>query len=122
MTGDEWYNWNFLLPKRGRSQWGWEQNALVELDPQTRTVRYTPEYYAVKHFSNLIGQGAEILGYDYNGENRTSVLVAKNPDGKYVAVAGNFSDTPQPVTVEIAGKYLNVTLPSHSFNTFTTVR
>ena len=119
---NEWYNWNFLLPKRGRSQWGWEQNALVELDPQTRTVRYTPEYYAVKHFTNLIGQGAEILGYDYNGENRTSVLVARNTDGKYVAVAGNFSDTPRPVTVEIAGKYLNVTLPSHSFNTFTTAR
>lgn len=117
---DEWYNWNFLLPKRGRSQWGWEQNALVELDPQTRTLRYTPEYYAVKHFSNLIGQGAEILGYDYNGENRTSVLVAKNPDGKYVTVAGNFSDTPLPMTISIAGKYLNVTLPSHSFNTFTT--
>ncbi|MDE6479466.1 MAG: beta-glycosidase [Muribaculaceae bacterium] len=115
---DEWYNWNFLLPKRGRSQWGWEQNALVELDPETHTVRYTPEYYAVKHFSNVVDQGAEILGYECNDNKRTSILVARNPDGKYVAVAGNFTDDAQPMTIEINGKYLNINLPAHSFNTY----
>lgn len=117
---DEWYNWNFLLPKKGRSRWGWEQNALIELDPETRTTRYTPEYYAVKHFSNLIEQGAEIVGYSLDKERHTSVLVARNADGTYVTVAGNFSDTAAPLTVELNGRYLNVTLPPHSFNTFTT--
>ncbi|MDE7419525.1 MAG: beta-glycosidase [Muribaculaceae bacterium] len=115
---DEWYNWNFLLPNRGRSQWGWEQNALVELDPDTHMPRYTPEYYAVKHFSNVVDQGAEILGYDYNKDKLTSVMVARNPNGKYVAIAGNFSDKSQPLTVEINGKYLNVSLPPHSFNSY----
>ena len=115
---DEWYNWNFLLPKKGRSRWGWEQNALVELDPDTRTLRYTPEYYAVKHFSNLIGQGAEIVGFVPRSESTTPIVVARNPDGKYVAVAGNFSDSAFPVTIEVDGKYLNVTLLPHSFNTF----
>lgn len=114
---DEWYNWNFLLPKRGRSQWGWEQNALVELDPETRSVRYTPEYYAVKHFSNIIEPGAEIIGYNYDADNKICVLVARNPNGKYVEIAGNFSDEVQPLTIAIDGKYLNVNLGAHSFNT-----
>ena len=116
---DEWYNWNFLLPKQGMSRWGWKQNALVELDPETRTVRYTPEYYAVKHFSNLIEQGAEIVGFKpKSADNNYTVLAARNPDGEYVVAAGNFSDTPQPITVEIGKKYLNVTLAPHSFNSF----
>lgn len=115
---DEWYNWNFLLPKRGRSQWGWEQNALVELDPETHTMRYTPEYYAVKHFSNVVDQGAEILGYNYNADKLTSVLVVRNPNGKYVAIAGNFSADTHSLTIGINGKYLNVNLPAHSFNSY----
>lgn len=115
---DEWYNWNFLLPKKGRSRWGWEQNALVELDPDTRTLRYTPEYYAVKHFSNLIAQGAEIVGFVPRSDSSTPIIVARNPDGRYVAVAGNFSDSDSPITIEVNGKYLNVTLLPHSFNTF----
>ena len=115
---DEWYNWNFLLPKKGTSKWGWNQNALVELDPQTRSIRYTPEYFAVKHFSNLIEQGAEIVGLQPRDGGDTTILVAKNPDGQYIAVAGNFASSPKPVTVQINKKYLNVTLPPHSFNSF----
>ena len=116
---DEWYNWNFLLPKEGISRWGWKQNALVELDPETRTVRYTPEYYAVKHFSHLIAQGAEIVGFaPKSADNNYTVLAARNPDGDYVVAAGNFSDEPQPVSVAIGKKYLNVTLDPHTFNSF----
>ena len=115
---DEWYNWNFLLPKKGTSKWGWNQNALVELDPLTRSIRYTPEYFAVKHFSNLIEQGAEIVGFQPRDGGDTTILVAKNPDGQYIAVAGNFASSPKPVTVQINKKYLNVTLPPHTFNSF----
>lgn len=45
-------------------------------------------------------------------------FAAHNPKGDYVVAAGNFSDTPQPLSVEIRKKYLNVTLAPHSFNTF----
>lgn len=45
-------------------------------------------------------------------------FAARNPNGDYVVAAGNFSDTAQPVSVKIGKKYLNVTLPPHSFNTF----
>ena len=90
----------------------------MELNPETRTIRYTPEYFAVKHFSNLIEQGAEIVGFQPRDGGDTTILVAKNLDGKYVAVAGNFSASPKPMTVQINKKYLNATLPPHSFNSF----
>lgn len=132
---DEWYNWNFLLPKKGTSKWGWHQNALIELDPDTRTIRYTPEYYAVKHFSHLIEPGAQIVAFQprYPAPTTpavsegnilsadpapTTILVARNPDGKYIAVAGNLSDSPAPVTLQFNKKYLNATLPPHSLNSF----
>lgn len=115
---DEWYNWNFLLPKRGRSPWGWEQNALVELDPDLRTLRYTPEYYAVKHFSNLIEPGAQIIGYKARMSESPSLLIARNPDGTYIAVAGNFDAESRPLTIRFGKRFLNATLAPHSFNTF----
>lgn len=116
---NEWYNWNFLLPKEGESPWGWKQNALIELDPEKRSVRYTPEYYAVKHFSHFVTPGDEMVGYASKGETEgTPVVVYKRKNGGYVVVAANLSDTARSFSVKIGGKYLNLSLQPHSFNTF----
>lgn len=115
---DEWYNWNFLLPKRGESPWGWKQNALVELDPEARTLRYTPEYYAVKHFSNLIVPGAEVVEYVPREKTGMPTVIARNPDGKHVVVSANLGDEPKELCVKIGGKYLNASLKARSFNSF----
>ena len=118
---DEWYNWNFLLPDDGESPWGWRQNALIQLDSSDRSFRYTPEYYAVKHFSNLVPPGSEMIGYlpRKNGENRMAVAF-RTPDNKCVIVAGNFEDKPWEFSVKVDGEYLNATLAPHSFNTYKT--
>jgi glucosylceramidase len=46
------------------------------------------------------------------------VLVATTAPGKYVVVAGNFGAAPRSVAVKLGERYLSVTLPAHSFNTF----
>lgn len=117
---DEWYNWNFLLPDNGESPWGWKQNALIQVDSKTRSIRYTPEYYAVKHFSNLIPAGSRMVGYSPRSEGNNVMATAfVTPDGKTVIVTGNFEDTPRDISLKVKGKYLNNTLAPHSFNTFT---
>lgn len=116
---DEWYNWNFLLPKRGTSPWGWNQNALIEFDPETRTARYTPEYYAVKHFTQAIPSGSTIVGAIGRENPDMPVVIARTPQGKYNVVAANRTDAPQPLSVTIESLQLTVTLAPHSFNTFT---
>lgn len=116
---DEWYNWNFLLPDSGMSPWGWHQNALIQVDSKTRGIRYTPEYYAVKHFSNLVPPGSRMLAYAprSEGKNRMSIAFA-TPEGRVVVVAGNFEDEPASVAFKVNSKYINETLEPHSFNSF----
>lgn len=117
---DEWYNWNFLLPKRGTSPWGWNQNALIEFDSETRTVRYTPEYYAVKHFAQAIPAGSTIVGAIGRENPDMPTVIARTPAGKYNVVVANRTDEARPFAVTIEGRQLTATLPPHSFSTFTT--
>ena len=115
---DEWYNWNFLLPDKGTSPWGWSQNALIQVNSKTRAFRYTAEYYAVKHFSHYVTPGSQMVAYSPKGENNMPVVVYRTPEGKYVVIAGNFGDTKQKLSVQLGKKYLNAELVGHSFNTY----
>ncbi len=115
---DEWFNWNFLLPDHGTSPWGWNQNALIQLDSQTRKFRYTAEYYAVKHFSHYVAPGSEMIGYSPRTNGNTPVVVYRTPEKQYVVIAGNFNDAEKTVSVKIGKKYLNARMPAHSFNTY----
>lgn len=114
----DYNNWNLILPDRGESPWGWRQNALVRVNSKDRSYEYVPEWYAYRHYSQFVREGAEIVGYQPAGDNRTPVLVAVTPKGKYVVVAGNFSDEAKCVSVEVGRRFLNVTLEPHSFNTY----
>lgn len=115
---DEYYIWNFILCDNGRSPWGWAQNALIQVDSKTKKHRYTAEFYAVKHFSNLIPGGSRVTAYKSREENNgVSVIAFMRPDGKRVVIAGNFTDSQRTATVKLGGKYLNIPTPPHSFNT-----
>ena len=116
---DEWYNWNFILTDHGESPWGWRQNALLQVDSRTRELRYTPEYYAVKHFSRLIPAGSRVTGYQAPAESRNALTIAfATPDGGTVVVAGNFGDTDSDVSVDLGRRRLSDTLPPHSFASY----
>lgn len=116
---EEYYIWNFLLPDNGESPWGWKQNALIQVDSKTRRHRYTPEYYAVKHFSNVVVPGSRMVAYKAPvGKDGMPVIVFVTPAGKRIVIAGNFSDVPKQVTVKLGRRYLNAMLQAHSFNTF----
>lgn len=113
------YNfWNCILTDKGESSWGWKQNALIRVDSRKRTFTYTPEYYAVKHYCQVVAPGSRIVGYVPEGAAKMPVLAVKTPEGSYVVVAGNFGEEPKELSVGFAGKYLNVVLQAHSFNTF----
>lgn len=114
----EYNNWNLILPNRGESAWGWKQNALVRVNTADRTYEYVPEWFAYRHYSHFIKNGTKIVGYKGTGDDKTPVLIGLNPDGKYVVVAGNFSDELKNVCVEVGNKFLNISLAPHSFNSF----
>lgn len=115
---DEYYNWNFILTDNGMSTWGWTQNALVQVDSKTRQPRYTAEYYAYKHFSHFIQPGAEMVGYAGREYSNTPIVVYRKTNGKYIVVAGNFTDEIVKLSVKIGNKYLDIKTDAHSFNTY----
>ncbi len=115
---DEWYNWNFILPDRGTSAWGWSQNALIQVDSQTRKLRYTAEYYAVKHFSHYVSPGSRMVGYLPKTDQGVMAVVFRTNEGGYAIVSGNFSDSYRQLTVDLAGRILNDTIAPHSMNTY----
>ena len=116
---DEYYIWNFILCDNGKSPWGWKQNALIQVKSANASHRYTPEYFAVKHFSNLVTPGSRMQGYVPREETKgMPVIVFQRPDKKYVVIAGNQTDEQRTVSVSIGKKYLNMTLPAHSMHSY----
>ena len=116
---DEYFIWNFILCDQGRSAWGWKQNALVQVKSANLSHRYTPEFYAVKHFSNLVPPGSRMQGYVPREQTQgMPVIVFQRPDNKYVVIAGNQTDKQRTATVRLGKKYLNMTLPAHSFHSY----
>ena len=116
---DEYYIWNFILCDQGRSHWGWKQNALIQVKSSNLSHRYTPEFYAVKHFSNLVEPGSRMQGYVPREDTKgLPVIVFQRPDNKYVVIAGNQTDEQRTATVKLGKKYLNMTLPAHSMHTY----
>lgn len=116
---DEYFIWNFILCDQGQSAWGWKQNALVQVNSADLSFRLTPEFYAVKHFSNLVPPGSRMQGYVPREQTSgIPVIVFQRPDNKYVVIASNQTDERRTVTVQLGRKYLNMTLQSHSFHTY----
>ena len=114
---DEYYNWNFILTDKGQSTWGWTQNALIQVDSKTRHMRYTPEYYAYKHFSHFIAPGTEMIAYAGREYSQTPLVVFRQGQ-RLIITAGNFTDAEAQLSVKVGGKHLNIKAQPHSFHTY----
>jgi len=115
---EEYTFWNVILSDDGVSGWGWKQNSLIRVNSATGTFVYTPEYYAVKHYSHFVSPSSQLLGYYENNDAKTPVIIFADLQGKYTIIAGNFNEEKKDITIKLKGQYLNVTLKPHSFNTF----
>lgn len=108
--------WNMALTEGGVSRWGWAQNSLVVVDPETRTARYTHEYYRMRHLSHYLQPGAQRLAtMSWSGyENQLAFL---NPNGSVVVVIQNDLAEPMPVKILVGDHLITPTLPADSFST-----
>ena len=111
-----WHYWNMAMPLGGMSGWGWPQNALVSVDTARGTFELTNDYWALRHVSALVEQGARyipatsFLGF----ENQ---MAFRNPNGDLVIVVENETAEPLSIGFAIKGKLFRPTLPGDSFNT-----
>ena len=109
--------WNLVLDETGLSTANWAQCSPVVVDSKTKAVTYTPFYYCYKHFAHYVHPGAHVLAAQSSWGDKVAFV---NPDGEVVVVMGNSSDTDGAIALNIDGRQSDVvTLPAHSFNTFT---
>ena len=106
--------WNISLDKGGISRWGWAQNSLVVVDPDTKTFHYTPEYYVMKHLSHYVQPGARKL--ETSGQY-SNLMAFVNPDKSIVVALANEGSEDRQVSVEIDGRVYQPVLPAHSIAT-----
>lgn len=99
------------------SRWGWSQNSLVVVDPETATFEYTHEYHVLKHVSHFVEPGARLVqAKSFTGfENQ---LAFRNPDGSVAIVIQNDLSEDQPVTLLLGDKVFTPVLPADSLSTF----
>ncbi|WP_062289409.1 glycoside hydrolase family 30 protein [Demequina phytophila] len=109
--------WNMALLEGGVSRWGWAQNSLVVVDPETGAHRYSHEFHVLRHVSGFVARGARVIPtLSYTGH--TDQLAFRNPDGSTVIVAQNPLAEPMMMTFLVDGSVLAVELPADSLNTF----
>ncbi len=105
--------WNMVLDETGKSAWDWSQNSLVIIDRNTRRVRYTDEYYLMKHLSHFVQPGSQLLKISDN----KNVLAFRTALGEIIIVIYNPKPESCFYTISIDRKTLEVTLKAKSINT-----
>lgn len=106
--------WNTSLEEGGISRWGWRQNSLITVNPETKTYKYNYEYYLIKHFSHYVLPGAQRL--PVSGEF-TEMLAFKNTDGSIALLLNNKEEQAKKATIRLGEKNLSVELQANSINT-----
>lgn len=106
--------WNYILADDGMSGWGWKQNALIRVDSQNRTFTLTPEYYAVKHYTQAIPEGSRIVAASAGD---TPAMAVVRPDGTFAVVAANFTDSKVRLSVPVDTEYVTMNIGPHSMVT-----
>lgn len=108
--------WNMVLEPTGRSTWGWNQNSMITINPNSAEVTYNPEFYVMKHFSHFIKPGAVRLGT--KGHFTGNALAFENLDGTIVIIVNNSMKKDRKITIKANGLVQSVILKAGSFNTF----
>ncbi len=113
--------WNMVLDGVGMNmdiQRPWPQNAPLVVDTASKSLIYTPMYYAFKHWSAFVQPGAFLVDVKVNG-SWNDVVAFKNPDGGIVVVLQNYTNAEIPLKIKFGEKAVALTLPAVSWSTVT---
>ena len=106
--------WNPVLEPVGRSTWGDPQNAMVTVDPASRSYTLNPDYYVMKSVSAVVQRGAVRLGM--KGAWAADTLAFENPDGSLALSVFNPFLSEREVTLRHGGETLRFALEPRSVN------
>lgn len=108
--------WNMALEPKGRSTWGWEQNSMITIDPNSNERIDNPEYYVMKHFAHFVGKDSRRVGL--SGSWAGNALAFENKEGRTIVIVSNpFSDARELRLAIASDKVIVLELAAQSFHT-----
>jgi glucosylceramidase len=108
--------WNYALDEQGNPNIGpFKCAGLVTVDSKTRAISHSAMLRALHHFSGHIRRGAKMV--ESTGESDVKHVVARNPDGDFVAVLTNGKAQPATVTLAAGESTTRVELPADCVTT-----
>ncbi|MFY0713595.1 hypothetical protein J1D01_07960 [Seonamhaeicola sp. NFXS20] len=105
--------WNMVLDETGKSAWGWPQNSMVVIDKNSKSIKYTDEFYLFKHLSHFVQPGDYYLKSS-EGKNH---LAFKLKDGRILMLVYNPESSLKEVNFKVGDKTFGVELQPTSINT-----
>ncbi len=105
--------WNMVLDETGKSAWGWPQNAMVVIDKNTKTVKYTDEFFLYKHLSHFVQPGDHYLKSS-EGKNH---IAFKLQDGRIIILLNNPKEIVESKNILIGSSMVSVQLKPNSMST-----
>jgi len=107
--------WNTSLIQNSISRWGWKQNSLVSVDPETKSYKYNYDYYVLKHLSHYVKPGAKLLSLGGSFQNALAFI---NPDKSIVVILQNEAEMPRKIGIKVGNEIIVASMEPDSFNTF----
>jgi len=110
--------WNLALDEKGRPNIGpFPCGGLVTINSGTKEITRSGQYWAFAHYSKAIRRGARRIGSEGVIENVSHAAFA-NPDGSTAVVLTN-EGAERKVRLELAGRMVEVAMPTDSVQTLT---
>ncbi len=106
--------WNTSLKQNSISRWGWKQNSLISVNPETKTYQYNYDYYILKHVSHYVKPGAKLLTQTGDFKN---LLAFINPNKTVAIILQNENSEQKTIHIKVGNRIIDATLEPDSINT-----
>lgn len=107
--------WNMILEPGGRSSWGWNQNAMVTIDPKKKAAIFNHEFFIMKHAARFIVPGAKRIGLTGSWCSNSFAFV--NPDKSEVYCVCNPLANKRVLTIKTGSGIFKTTMEPRSVAT-----
>ncbi|HWT74163.1 MAG TPA: glycoside hydrolase family 30 protein [Mobilitalea sp.] len=108
--------WNMALEDGGISSWGWKQNSLCTINPETKEFILQPEFYLMKHFSHFVKKGARLL--QTKGHWTSNTVAFENQDGSIILIVASNMNRDREFSFVYGEKTFSAVIKAHSIHTF----
>lgn len=93
------------------------QNSMITITPSSKTIKYNPEFFIIKHWSYYVRPGA-VRVFSTNSNTNLRTVAFKNPDGTIILEIQNTSTATVSPLIRIGTKEFTPALAASSVNTF----